>query len=114
MKEIRSSLKQSSEPRMSQRQRRSAWLKEWLAGLTAATGIGYLAAAYTLSRWLTRRSRGKPRLPPELLNLQLEHLECRTADGLRLIGWVIAPPRPTATVALFHGLRQNRNMTLKR
>src|SRR5438067_1490873 len=93
--------------RLLPRPQRTAWLKEWLAGLTAASGIGYLATAYTLSRWLTRRSRGKPRIPPELLGLQLEVLECRSADRLRLAGWVIAPPRPTATVALFHGLRHN-------
>ena len=44
--------------RLLPRPQRTAWLKEWLAGLTAASGIGYLATAYTLSRWLTRRSRG--------------------------------------------------------
>ncbi len=87
------------------RRRRTAWLNEWLAGLTAASGVGYLATAYTLSRWLTRRSRSQPRLPADLCDLHLEHLECRTADGLRLLGWSVAPLRPAATVALFHGLR---------
>jgi alpha-beta hydrolase superfamily lysophospholipase len=99
---------------MSQRPRRIAWLKEWLAGLTAATGVGYLATAYTVSRWLTRRSRGRPQSSPELPGLSVEHLSCRTADGLRLAGWVVSPPRPVATVALFHGLRSNRDQTLAR
>src|SRR5438270_9625029 len=104
MKQTQSNLNPAPEPQpMFQRLRRTAWLKEWLAGLTAASGIGYLATAYTVSRWLTRRSRGGPRLPPDLLGMDLEHLNCRTADGLRLAGWVVTPPHPVATVALFHG-----------
>jgi alpha-beta hydrolase superfamily lysophospholipase len=40
--------------------------------------------------------------------------ECRTEDGHRLVGWVVEPPQPRGTVALFHGLRQNRSQTLPR
>jgi alpha-beta hydrolase superfamily lysophospholipase len=92
----------------------SFWLKEVLAALAAASGIGYVAASYTVSRWLTRSSRGKPRATPADRGLSYEALECRTADGYRLRGWVVHPPAPRATVALFHGLRQNRTQALDR
>jgi alpha-beta hydrolase superfamily lysophospholipase len=85
-----------------------------LAGLTAASGVGYLAAAYTMSRWLTRAGRGRPAQTPAAHGLPWEPLECRTADGLRLAGWVVTPPRPRATVALFHGMHRHRGQTLDR
>jgi alpha-beta hydrolase superfamily lysophospholipase len=88
--------------------------------MTAASGIGYLAASYTVSRWLTRRSRQRPQATPSQLGLAWEPAECVTADGLRLRGWVVEPsaaaaaPRLAATVALFHGMRGNRAHTLRR
>jgi alpha-beta hydrolase superfamily lysophospholipase len=99
---------------MSKHLRKLAWLKGLLAGLTAASGIGYLATAYTVSRWLTRSTRGRPRPTPDALGLTWEPLECYTDDGLCLKGWAITPAAPRATVALFHGLRQNRAQTLDR
>ena len=54
-----------------------------------ATGVGYLAAAYTVSRWLTRASPGKPKTTPTELGLYWQPLVCRTADGFRLAGWVV-------------------------
>jgi alpha-beta hydrolase superfamily lysophospholipase len=94
--------------------RNLSWLKELLAGLAAASGVGYLATAYTVSRWLTRSSRGRPHPSPHTLGLDWAPLECRTADGHTLKGWVVMPPAPRATVALFHGLRQNRAQVLGR
>src|SRR5262249_14729440 len=94
--------------------RRTAWLEKMLAGLAAASGVGYVATAYTLSRWLTRPSPGGLDANPGDRGLDWEPLECRTDDGLRLSGWAVAPPVPRATVALFHGLRQNRTQTLGR
>ena len=91
-----------------------SWLKGLLAGLAAASGVGYLATAYTVSRWLTRSSRGRPHPTPDVLGLDWGPLECRTCDGLLLKGWVVAPPAPRATLALFHGLRQNRAQALDR
>ena len=85
-----------------------------LTRLALASGVGYVAAAYTVSRWLTRPSLGRPRRTPSDLGLSWEPLECRTADALRLTGWVVTPPRPRGTVSLFHGLRQNREHTLNR
>jgi alpha-beta hydrolase superfamily lysophospholipase len=89
-------------------------LQEVLAALTAASGVGYLAACYTVSRWLTRRAPGAPDRTPSAHGLGWEPLECHTEDGLRLVGWCVTPPRPRATVALFHGLRGNRGEMLSR
>ncbi len=91
-----------------------SWLPEVLTNLAVASGVGYLAAAYTVSRYLTRPSRGRPRTTPADLGWEWEPLECRTADGVRLVGWAVTPPRPRGTVALFHGLRNNRTQTLGR
>lgn len=99
---------------MSPARPRQAWLPEVLARLTAASGIGYVAAAYTASRWLTRPTPGKPAATPSDHGLDWEPLTCVTEDRLRLVGWAITPPRPRATVALFHGLRHNRGQTLSR
>ena len=90
-----------------------SWGRDIIVGLTVASGVGYLATAYTVSRWLTRRSHGKP-VPPADDDLRCEVLECRTTDGLRLRGWAIDPPAPRATIALFHGLRRNRAQMLGR
>jgi uncharacterized protein len=91
-----------------------AWLPEMLARMTAASGIGYLAAAYTVSRWLTKPSPGKVTRTPSDFDWTWEPLTCRTSDGFRLAGWVVAPARPRATIALFHGARSNREQTLPR
>jgi pimeloyl-ACP methyl ester carboxylesterase len=80
----------------------------------AASGIGYLAASYTMSRWLTRPARGRPAKSPDSVGLDWQPLSCRTTDGFRLAGWLIEPVRPRGTVALFHGLRSNRGQTLSR
>jgi alpha-beta hydrolase superfamily lysophospholipase len=91
-----------------------SWLTDMLAGLAMASGVGYVAAAYSVSRWLTRPSPGKPRRTPSDEGLPWERLECRTADGFRLVGWAVSPPRPRATVLLCHGVRNNREQTLDR
>jgi alpha-beta hydrolase superfamily lysophospholipase len=85
-----------------------------LGQLALATGVGYLAAAYTVSRWLTRPSPGRPKFKPEQFGLECEPVECSTVDRLRLAGWALTPRRPRGTVALFHGLRQGRGHTLSR
>jgi alpha-beta hydrolase superfamily lysophospholipase len=96
------------------RRERSGWLTEIWSALAATSGIGYVATAYAVSRWLTRPSPGEPAAPPAAAGLLCEDLECRTEDGLRLTGWLIAPPEPCGTVALFHGLRGNRGKMLER
>ncbi len=73
-----------------------------------------LAAAEGLSRYLTRATPGRPRPPAGRDGLFCESLHCRTGDGLRLAGWVITPPRPRGTVALFHDVRGNRETLLPR
>jgi alpha-beta hydrolase superfamily lysophospholipase len=99
---------------MADAQAETSWLPELLARLAMASGVGYLAAAYTISRWLTRPSPGSPTSTPSALDLDWEPLECRTADAVRLAGWAVTPPAPRATIALFHGLRGNREQTLDR
>jgi alpha-beta hydrolase superfamily lysophospholipase len=94
--------------------RKTSWMAEMLAGAVVLSGVGYLLTAYTISRWLTRPSRGVPRLPATDDRLEWENVECRTTDGYRLAGWVATPPQVRGTVVLFHGMRHNRAQTLPR
>src|SRR5262245_35818809 len=87
-------------------------LPEVMTRLILASGVGYLTAAYTISRWLTRPSPARVSVTPGDYGLPWEPLECRTADGIRLVGWVISPSTARATIALFHGVRGNRTQTL--
>ena len=73
-----------------------------------------LTAAYRVSRWLTRGAPGRPRHTPAEYGLLGERVHCRTADGLRLVGWAVTPPRPRATVALFHDAGAGREAMLPR
>jgi alpha-beta hydrolase superfamily lysophospholipase len=90
------------------------WLPNILAGLAIASGIGYLAAAYTASRWLTKATPGRPRRTPADHGFPCELFTCTTLDGHRLAGWIVTPPRPRATIILCHGLHENREQTLGR
>jgi uncharacterized protein len=99
---------------MMQSRQQSHWIAEALARAVVVSGVGYLLASYTVSRWLTRPSRGKPKTTPASFNLAFDSVECRTEDGHRLAGWVVAPPSPCGTVALFHGIRHNRAQLLDR
>jgi pimeloyl-ACP methyl ester carboxylesterase len=90
------------------------WLRDLLAGVALASGVGYVAAAYSVSRWLTRATPGRPRQTPSDHGLAWEPLTCRTADGLRLAGWVASPPCPRASAVLFHGIHADRAQTLTR
>jgi alpha-beta hydrolase superfamily lysophospholipase len=85
-----------------------------LASATAASGVGYLVTAYTVSRWLTRRSRSRPRPQAAQGGITWEPIECHTRDGYRLAGWIVTPAEVRGTVALFHGLRQSRSQMLPR
>jgi alpha-beta hydrolase superfamily lysophospholipase len=89
-------------------------LPSLLARMALASGVGYLAAAYTVSRWLTRPTRCRPQQHPGHLGLEWHPVQCRAADGIRLAGWVVEPPRPRATVVLLHGMRQSRQQILAR
>jgi pimeloyl-ACP methyl ester carboxylesterase len=85
-----------------------------LAGPDILSDFCSLAIADSVFRWLTRPTPGAPDRTPSSLNLPWERLECRTADGLQLIGWVVSPPLARATLLLCHGLRQNRSWMLER
>ena len=80
----------------------------------AAADADVLTAAHRVSRWLTQGTPGRPRRTPAEYGLSFERVECRTADRLRLLGWVVTPPRPRATVALFHDVRAGREAMLPR
>ncbi len=97
---------------MPQRTAEQRWLPNFLASLAISTGIGYLAAAYTVSRWLTRPSPRRPEETPDRFGWGWDRLECVTEDRHRLVGWCVSPPRPRATVVLCHGIRRNRATTL--
>jgi uncharacterized protein len=94
--------------------RSGSFLTSALMALVIATGVGYVVAGYVASRWLTRSKRRRPEQTPADLGLPFDTLTCRTCDGLRLAGWVVEPPRPRGTVALFHGLRCTRELMLER
>jgi pimeloyl-ACP methyl ester carboxylesterase len=87
---------------------------ELLARAAMASGIGYMAAAYTISRWLTRPTPSRPRTNPGNFGLPWRRVCCRTTDGIRLAGWVVEPTRPRATIALFHGMRGSRERVMDR
>ena len=93
---------------------KTTWFDELWPRVTAASGIGYLATAYSVSRWLTRRSPAILQAPTHLASVTIEALECKTPDRIMLKGWHIAPALPRASIALFHGLRCNRSATLDR
>ena len=90
------------------------WLRKLAARVMLRTGMGYVAASYTASRWLTRRAPGKLTQTPADFGLPWSPLKCKTADGIRLSGWVAEPERPRGTIALFHGLRGSRVRMLPR
>ena len=87
----------------------------WLVlAVLLVVAFSYVLAAYAASRWLTRTSRGKPERTPTEFGIAWEPVQCRTADGFQLAGWVLNPPEPRAVVVLHHGLRCNRSQTLDR
>ncbi len=92
----------------------TSWLSAVLSRLTAVSGIGYVATAYTVSRWLTRGARTVLEAAPLGAELIVEDVECITVDDCKLRGWVVEPATPLATVALFHGIRCNRMDMLDR
>jgi alpha-beta hydrolase superfamily lysophospholipase len=93
---------------------RHPWFANFISTMSAATGVGYLAACYTVSRWLTKPTHRKIQSTPADHGLFSEGLTCDTEDRQRLAGWVVTPPRPRATVVLFHGVRHTREQTLSR
>src|SRR5262249_10757346 len=93
---------------------KSSWITDLLTRLVAVSGVGYVAVAYTVSRWLTRNSPASSNPPPLADPLHVEALSCTTADNLHLWGWAVSPPRPRATMALFHGMRGRCDDMLER
>jgi uncharacterized protein len=85
-----------------------------LVALPVLAALGYAAAAYAASRYLTRPTRGKALQTPSDFGLAWAPAVCRTADDHQLVGWVLHPPAPGASVVLHHGLRGSREQTLGR
>jgi pimeloyl-ACP methyl ester carboxylesterase len=90
------------------------WLRKLAARVMLRTSVGYVAASYTASRWLTRRAPVKLTQTPSDFGLDWSPLKCKTEDGIRLSGWTVEPEQPRGTVALFHGLRGSRLRMLPR
>ncbi len=89
-------------------------LADWSLRALTATRPGHLLLTQSISRWLTSRSYRKIRRTPDALGLTWEPASLLTEDRYRLQGWIVTPPRPRGTVALFHGIRHNREQTLTR
>lgn len=89
-------------------------LSEKLLRLGLRTRLGRWAAAFLVSRWLTRPPREAILRTPSHLGLDWEPLSLVTADGVALSGWLVTPPRPRATVLLFHGIESTRERMLSR
>lgn len=90
------------------------WFHEVWPVPIKATGVGYAAVAYIISRWLTRRSPIAITFPVLPGHLRLESLTTTSDDNIRLFGWCIEPGNPRATVVLHHGMRDCRLQMLDR
>lgn len=90
------------------------WLTAAAARLTFVSGVGYVALAYTVSRFLTRPRRRQISKSPADLGMPCEPIQMRTSDGVMLAGWLFEAPEPRGTIALFHGMRHNREQMLSR
>lgn len=90
------------------------WLASAMARLTFMSGVGYVGAAYTVSRFLTRPRRRKLTTSPASLGMNYRDVNVETEDGIRLSGWLVEPENARGTVALFHGMRHNRERLLDR
>jgi hypothetical protein len=90
------------------------WLASAMARLTFLSGVGYVGAAYTVSRFLTRPRRRKLTTSPASLGMTYRDVDVETEDGIRLSGWLVEPENARGTVALFHGMRHNRERLLDR
>ena len=99
---------------MAENPQATSWFDEVWPRLFVASGVGYLAMSYAVSRWLTRSSPAVIEMPTQLPHCTIEVVQCRTSDGIALKGWHIEPARARGTVALFHGMRLNRSHTLDR
>lgn len=92
----------------------AAWIGNLAARVALASGVGYLALSYTISRFMVRHRRRKLTRTPADLGLPFEEVEIETADGLTLKAWVVDAPGARGTVAIFHGMRHNRQAMLSR
>src|SRR5438445_2437204 len=98
----------------SRRRIRATNFRELMARAMLGHTAGYVAASWTVSRWLTRRAPARISRTPSDLGLTWQALGLRTEDGIRLAGWLVEPPEPRGTVALFHGMRGSRLKMLDR
>lgn len=76
--------------------------------------VGAFVASWLIARWLTKSTRAKLLRNPAHIGLDWEPLSFRSEDGINLAGWLVSPPRPRATLVLFHGIHQSREHLLSR
>src|SRR5262245_25258336 len=72
----------------------AVWLANAAGRIALASGVGYVAAAYTVSRFLTRPRRKRLRTTPADLGLPFEPIDLIADDQVKLNGWVVEPPEP--------------------
>jgi fermentation-respiration switch protein FrsA (DUF1100 family) len=53
-------------------------------------------------------ARGQSQETPAKYNLPYRDVSVTTSDGLKLVGWYIAPPKNGALIILLHGYKNNR------
>jgi fermentation-respiration switch protein FrsA (DUF1100 family) len=70
------------------------------AGALVALAVPYLVAIHPLHT--------VPKRSPATLGLPFEDVRFRTADGLRLAGWLVPHPQPRGNVLFCHGHGRNR------
>jgi alpha-beta hydrolase superfamily lysophospholipase len=92
----------------------AVWLTNAAVRLALVSGVGYVAAAYTASRFLTKPRCRPLRTSPADFGLPFTELQTVTPDGVSLSGWLVEPAEPRGTVALFHGMRHTREQMLGR
>jgi uncharacterized protein len=90
------------------------WLGNLAARLALASGVGYIAAAYTISRFMTRPRRKPLSSFPDEYGLNYRETILETSDQVRLSTWIVEPNYSIGTIALFHGMRHNRAQMLSR
>jgi alpha-beta hydrolase superfamily lysophospholipase len=98
---------------MTMSSRKTTWFDEIWPRAVVASGVGYLALAYGVSRWLTRRAR-RAVATPTLPGCRFDALVCRTGDDILLRGWMFEPPSPRGTITIFHGMRNDRSYIFDR
>lgn len=80
------------------------WLR-WIAIGAVGLYVAAVALLYTFQRDIMYRPDSIRRVPPSYYDMlaDVQEIELKTPDGLRVYAWYAAPPEGRPTVAIFHG-----------